>query len=411
MKTTSHIQDPLPLAPGTLGRAALPLAALLIGGGLTGCVDPCLESGTVCSLVGTGAPGASETETRATEAPLYGPMDVAFWPGQDEYSFFIGDWNNHKIRLVHDGVMSVAIGTTFLGDGDPDFQERIAPGVPGTEVALNHPTQIEWNPVNGKLLVPSWHNHRVREWTPETGNSLVVCANTAIDDGNGANAGFAGDGGPAAEALFAFPNSIAIDPADGSFWVLDARNLRVRKVAADYSLIETVAGTGQPGLTGDGADPLDATFSFWPLSDLQPEPAGALEYDGADRLYVADTNNHVIRVIDLAANTIQTLPGTGEQTLPGGVCDPDALCRPRDVELGPDGLLYIADEGNHVIRAYDLAAGTMDAVVGTFSPGDAADGTPALEAALNRPHGIDLDDDGALLIADTYNHRIRRVTP
>ncbi len=394
-------------SPQSVFRAPLLAAALLTA---AGCADPCADPGTVCTLAGTGSPGGSEAETHATSSPLYGPMDVAFWPGQDSYSFFIGDWNNHKIRVVRDGEVSTAIGTTFLGDGDPTFQERVAPGVPGDTVALNHPTQMEWNPVTGKLLVPSWHNHRVREWTPETGNSLVVCANTAIDDGNGANAGFSGDGGPAADALMAFPNSIAIDPDDGSFWLLAARNLRIRKVAVDYSLIDTVAGDGQPGFSGDGGDALDASFDFWTLDDLQPEPAGAVEYaDGM--LYVADSSNHRIRVIDLATNTNDSLPGIPEQTMPGGVCDHEALCFPRDVEMGPDGRLYIADTNNNVVRTYDLATDTLETVVGTFEAGDAEEGTPALEATLDRPYGIDLDDEGALLIADTYNHRIRRVTP
>lgn len=376
---------------------------------LAGCHNPCADSGAICNLVGTGSPGADDTEDRAGLSPLYGPMDVTVWTGPDD--FFIGDWNNHRIRHVSDGTMRTIVGTEFLGDGDPEFQERVPPGAPGAEVALNHPTQIEWNPVTERLLIPSWHNHRVREWDPQTGNSLVVCADTEISDGNGANAGFAGDGGPAAGALMAFPSSIAIDPVDGSFWLLAQRNLRIRKVAADFSLIETIAGTGAPGHDGDGGPALDASFDFWDGADLQPEPAGAIEHDGDHRLYIADTSNHAIRVIDLDTGLIDTLPGTGSQTLPDGVCDPDALCFPRDVEVGPDGRLWIADEGNHVIRVYDPDTGILDTAVGTFEPGDAENGTPATEAPLNRPYGIDVADDGTLLIADTYNHRIRRVNP
>jgi len=389
------------------GAAALLLPLLLP---FAACVDPCADPGTVCTVAGTGRPGADEHEARADRSPLYGPMDVMAWPEHDG-GFFIGDWNNHKIRLVQDGEIRTIVGTDFLGDGDPDFAERVAPGVAGTEVGLNHPTQAEWNAVTGKLLLPSWHNHRVREWTPETGNSLVVCANTDTEDGNGASAGFAGDGGPAADALMAFPNSIAIDPDDGSFWLLAQKNVRVRKVAADYSLIDTVAGTGDVGYDGDGGPAIDATFQFWDPADLQPEPAGAIEYDGAGTLYIADSENDAIRVIDLAAGTIDSLPGTGEQTRPGGECDPDALCSPRDVELGADGRLYIADTGNHAIRVYDLETDEMETIAGTFAAGDGEEGALALEGALHSPQGIDLADDGALLIADTLNHRIRRVTP
>jgi len=394
--------------PSTTRRsAAIALGALA---GIVGCAQPCPDTGQVCTVAGTGEPGANENEPRADRSPLYGPMDVVTWPGHDG-AFFIGDWNNHKIRLVQDGLISTIVGTDFLGDGDPDFAERDAPGVLGTEVALNHPTQAEWNAVTGKLLLPSWHNHRIREWTPETGNSLVVCGNTGIDDGNGANSGFAGDGGPAADALMAFPSSIAVNPEDGSFWFVDQKNNHIRWVAADYSLIDSVAGTGVPGYSGDGGSPLQATFNFWDSEDLQPEPSGAIEYDGVNTLYIADSSNHVIRVIDLAADTIDTLPIPGVQTLPGGECDPNALCFPKDVELGPDGRLWIADAYNHVIRAWDLEAEVLETMVGTFEEANGEDGLDALDTALRRPHGIDFGDDGALLIADTYNYRIRRVTP
>lgn len=367
------------------------------------------NAGIACMVAGTGSPGANESATNAIDCPLYSPMDVTVWTSATD--FFIGDWNNHKIRHVQDGQVETIIGTEFLGDGDPDFLEREAPGVHGTEVALNHPTSAEWNPVTGKLLIPSWHNHRVREWTPETGFSLVVAADTDINDGNGANSGFSGDGGPAADALMSFPNSIAIDPEDGSFWLLPQKNHRVRWVAADYSLIDTIAGSENVGYAGDGGDALDASFFFWNEDDLQPEPSGAIEFDPERRLlYIADTSNHVIRVLDVETQIIETLPGTGEQTMSGGVCDTEALCYPRDVELFDD-ILYIADSNNHVIRAYDLTSETMEVVAGTFEEGIDGDGTPALSTPLNRPHGIDLAPDGSLMIADTYNHRILRIAP
>jgi len=385
----------------------LPLAALAAAAplALSGCPGACPDPGTVCTVAGTGEAGANEAESRATRSPLYGPMDVINWPGEGK--FFIGDWNNHKIRVVDGGEMSTIVGTRFLGDGDPNFLERAAPGVDGTTVALNHPTQAEWNHVTGKLLLPSWHNHRIREWTPETGNSLVVCADTAIDDGNGANAGFEGDGGPASDALMAFPNSIAVDD-DGSFWFVDQRNNRIRYVTADYQLIDTVVGDGEDD--SDDGSFAEASFNFWTLDDLQPDPSGAIEYDGVDTLYVADTSNHAIRVLDLTTETVTTLP-TGEQTLPGGACDAAALCFPHDLELGPDGRLYIADTDNDLIRVWDFASETLETIVGTGERGDGEDGLDALETMLQRPYGIDFDDDGALLIADTFNHRIRRVTP
>jgi len=390
-----------------MNRIGLLIAAAVLS---SACGSPCDDPGLTCTVLGTGDAGSDPSATDALESLLYGPMDVEIGGSPDV--LFVADWNNHQIKRVQDGQVQVIVGTDFLGDGDPTFQERIEPGVPGTTVALNHPTQLEWNPVTGRLLLPSWHNHRIREWDPATGNSLVVAADTDPDDGNGANAGFAGDGGPARDALMAFPNSITIDPSDGSFWVLPQRNGRIRKIAADFSLIDTIAGDGEQGYDGDGGPLLEASFHFWDYQDLQPEPAGAIDYDGERYLYVADTCNHAIRVIDLEQGTIDTLPGTGvHQASPGQACDPDQLCFPHDVELGPDGLLYIADTGNHRVRSLDPQTGELTVVAGTGAAGDGADGLPGPETSLDRPYGVDVAEDGTVYIADTYNHRVRKVIP
>lgn len=390
---------------GTLALAGL--AALG-----SGCAVDCDAPGNVCSVAGTGEYGHN-AETVAKEASLYKPMDVTALP---DGGFVIADWNNHQFRHVDsEGAIDCWVGTDFLGDGDPDFNERIAPGVPGTEVALNHNTSAEWNPVTERLMIASWHNHRLREYDPATGLSQVVCADTALDDGNGANAGFAGDGGPCSEALMAFPNSIVVRP-DGDFYFWAQKNRRVRKVTGDYQLIETIAGSGEQGYAGDGGPLLEASFNDWDPADLQPEPSGAIELVG-DVIYLADSGNHAIRVLDLANDTVSTLPGTGllepgTWTPDATNCDPTTLCSPRDVEMGPDGRLYIADTYNHVVRAYDLETETMEVVAGVLGvKADGADGVPATESELNEPYGIDFADDGALLIADTYNSRIRRVAP
>jgi len=336
-------------------------------------------------------------------------MDVAFFTDTDD--FLIADWNNHKVRRVTDGVVETILGTAFLGDGDPDFQERESPGVDGTMVALNHPTSMEWNPVTEKWLLPSWHNHRLRQWSPESGLSLVVGADTDINDGNGANSGFAGDGGPAADALMSYPNSIAVHPETGDFWLLDQRNNRLRAITADFALIDTIAGGDEATLEGDGGPAAEGRFFFWVPEELQPEPSGAVEYDWSrNMLYIADTSNHCIRTIDLETGLIDTLPGTGVQTLPGGECASDALCYPRDVEIFDDHL-YIADTNNNVIRRMDLVTGDMEVVVGRFESGPTEDNTPSLETPLNTPHGIDIAADGTLLVADTYNHQILKVVP
>ena len=208
-----------------------------------------------------------------------------------------------------------------------------------------------------------------------------------------------------------YPKSIAVHPDTGDFWLLDQRNNRVRFIAADFSLIETIAGGDEAALEGDGGPSQDGRFFFWNPEELQPEPSGAIEYDiDRNQLYVADTSNHRIRVIDLDAGTIDSLVIGEEQALPDGACNPDALCFPRDVEVVGDDL-YIADTNNHVIRKYNLVTDTLTTVAGTFAEGPTEMNADALSATLNTPHGIDVASDGTVLIADTYNHQILKVHP
>jgi sugar lactone lactonase YvrE len=142
-----------------------------------------------------------------------------------------------------------------------------------------------------------------------------------------------------------------------------------------------------------------------------PEPSGGLAVaDGM--LYIADTLSHRLRVVDLAEGTIDAFAGTGEQGYSGdgGSALEATFNHPRELEIGPDGRLYVADTDNHVIRAIDLESGEVRTVVGTGEPGiDADDGKLATETMLNRPFGLELDADGNLYVMDTLNSRILKV--
>jgi DNA-binding beta-propeller fold protein YncE len=127
---------------------------------------------------------------------------------------------------------------------------------------------------------------------------------------------------------------------------------------------------------------------------------------------VADTQNHRVRRIDLAAKTIETVAGDGTRGAggDGGPATMAQLAFPQDVEIGPDGRLFIADTENHVIRAVDLQTGFIDRVAGTIGQhGDGGDGGPARAATLQRPFGIALDTAGNLYVADTLNSLVRKV--
>jgi DNA-binding beta-propeller fold protein YncE len=127
---------------------------------------------------------------------------------------------------------------------------------------------------------------------------------------------------------------------------------------------------------------------------------------------VSDTLNHRIRAVDLATGLIETIAGDGTPGSrgDGGPAIDARLDGPRDIEIGPDGDLYIADTENNVIRAIDLDTGDIRRVAGSGHPGlDSDDLLPALEIRLARPFGIEFDLQGNLFIMDTLNSRILKV--
>jgi sugar lactone lactonase YvrE len=292
------------------------------------------------------------------------------------------------------------IGTDDVGDGPDVGDERVPPGVAGTACNLNHPTGVAFAP-DGTVILAAWHNHKVRRLDPATGMVEVV---------SGKGPGFSGDGMAALGALLNQPKSIAITP-DGTMYVADAKNFRIRRIdTSDPPVIDTVAGGAQAGFAGDGGPPAAALFAFQMAVD-NPEPGGGLALDEAGRLYVVDTENQRVRRIDFTANLIETVAGNGTAGFSGDGADATAasLNYPRDVALGPDGRLYIADTDNHRVRAVDLATGTIATVVGDGEPRFTGDGGPPLAASLWRPFGIAFDAAGNLYIADTFNNRIRQV--
>lgn len=351
--------------------------------------------GEIRTWAGTGEPGFNGEDLPLKESRFYWPVDVEF----TELGTFVMDWNNHKVRQVtEDGKLHTIIGTDFVGDGPDDFSDLEPGGADGLTVHLNHPTQVRALP-NGKLLLVAWHNHKLRTWEPETGKVHVIC---------GRGGGFEGDGGDFADARLNQPASAVVND-DGSMYLLDQRNQRIRFVDAD-GIITTVAGNGMPGYSGDGGDPLLAQFSF--PTGSNPPPAGGMARDGEGRLYVADTLNHAIRRIDFDANTIETIAGTGEAGFSGegGASSVEAqINNPRDLTFGPDGKLYFADEKNHRVRAIDVEALTIETVAGTGEAGFDEGASKAIEAALNGPAGVSFGPDGNLYISDTLNHRIRVV--
>jgi len=364
--------------------------------GVVECTD---EPGVICTWAGDGVAGFDGGGHALLKSSFYWPADMTFTP---DGTVYIMDWNNHAVRTVTaQGTLETLIGTGTVGDGPlpgATCTDLADPGCPGTEISLNHPTDIL--PMqNGKMLVVCWHNHKLRTYDPSTQLVRVIC---------GSDAGFGGDGGPAVDAHMSQPSQAVIS-STGETYVLDQRNERIRMIDTN-GIMHTVVGTGVAGFSGDGSSPADAQLHF--PAGSNPPTAGGLAIDAQDRIYISDTLNERVRMVDFDADRITTIAGTGVAGYNGDdiPATQAQLSNPRDLEIGPDGRLYVADEINNRIRAIDLTTGIITTVAGNGAADFSGDGGPATEASLNRPQGVAFDPQGRLFIVDSFNNRIRRVT-
>ena len=212
--------------------------------------------------------------------------------------------------------------------------------------------------------------------------------------------GYSGDNGSATAAQLYYPAGVALDAA-GNLYIADTANSVIRKVDP-FGIITTVAGTpGTPGYSGDGSSATAAQLSY-PYS---------VALDAAGNLYIADSNNSVIRKMDHSTGIITTVAGDGTTGYggDGGPATTAQLGAPFDVALDAAGNLYIADYLNYRIRKVDHSTGIITTVAGDGNYAYGGDGGPASAAQLSFPAGLALDAVGNLYIADFFNNAIRKV--
>jgi sugar lactone lactonase YvrE len=279
---------------------------------------------------------------------------------------------------------------------------------------------------DGTVYLSAWHNHKIESYDPATGEVRIVAGQQSPGGVMMGMTTTPDEGGPAGAAKLNFPSSIVID-GSGALLVADQRTNRIRRIAPDGErIITTFAGVaGPPGFDGDAGPASAAHLALSPRDEAagsdNPPPGGAIALDGAGNLYVADTYNHCVRSIapgsdgalgtgDPAEEIIVTIAGRCMEsgyTGDGDLANAAALTLPFDLEVGPDGMLYIADTGNSAVRRVDLTAGTIETVAGTGAAGISIDGLPADETKLSQPYGLAFDAEGTLFIADTMSNRIR----
>ena len=286
--------------------------------------EPCAVPGTICTVAGDDEIGLGNDGLPATGSSLYFPEDIAFDP---DGNLVIVDFNNHRIRRVVDGVVDTLIGRQGVpGDG---------PEGPASAAAVNHPTGVAFH--DGAMWIAGFHDARLYRIDLATG----LLTNEAGD----ARRGYAGDGGPAVDAVVNQPSSVAFDD-DGAVLFSDQGNQLVRRIAPDGTIARFAGTLGDSTCKGDGGPALDAGFGS--LASGYAAPATRLARIERD-LYLIDTDHGRIRVIDLDTGTIATLFGAEGCGAPPRFVVP--LVAPSDLDLAADGALLISDRGASCVLA------------------------------------------------------------
>ncbi len=331
------------------------------------------------TFAGTGVKGYSGDGGPATQAQVNNPFGVI--RGPDGCIYFC-EYDGQVVRKVDaGGVITTVAGSGRKGAGGD--------GGPALQAEFNLPHEIRFD-ARGDLFIVDMRNARVRRVDMKTGVISTV-AGTGTE-------GFSGDGGPATQAQLKQPHSIQFD-ARGDLYICDIGNHRIRKVDMKTGLIGTFAGNGKAAATPDGVK-----FSEVPLKGPR-----TLDFDRDGQLWVALREGNQVFKLDLKKGTIHHMAGTGQKgfTGNGGPAKEATLSGPKGISLSPDGQrVYLADTESHSIRYIDLATGRLELFCGTGEKGDGPDGDP-LKCRMGRPHGVFVDADGSVFVGDSEAHRIR----
>jgi sugar lactone lactonase YvrE len=282
-----------------------------------------------------------------------------------------------------------ALLTLFASLSLPSTLPAPAQSIPATAIPLILPSAIVFDTA-GNLYLADTANHVIDK--VDTSGLITTIAGTGTQ-------GFSGDNGPATAAHLDSPQGLALDTAN-NLYIADTHNHRIRKVNAS-GIITTIAGTGTPGFSGDSG----------PATSAQLALPTALAADRQNNLYLADTGNHRIRILVAATGQIVTLAGNGTQGFSGdnGPATQASIDSPTGLAVDAANNLYLADTHNHRVRRIAATTGIITTLAGTGSLGFSGESDPAKSAALALPHGLTLDAANNLYLADTENHRIRRI--
>ncbi|MCY1234924.1 Serine/threonine-protein kinase PknD [compost metagenome] len=338
------------------------MSAEIVGVGVA-----CLASGHTSTWAGSGVHG--NADGTGPSAQFYGPVRAAVDHAGNVY---VADHYNHSIRKI----TPMGLVSTLAGSGAPGRADGL-----GSAASFDHPAGIAVDG-DGNVYVADTKNNSIRKITPAGVVSTLAGAGTA---------GYAD--GPGLAALFDYPTGLALD-GSRNLYVTDTFNHRIRKITP-AGVVTTLAGSGTAG-RADG--PGSAASFHGPLG---------LAFDGSGNLYVVDRDSHSIRKIT-SAGVVSTLAGSETPGATNGTGSAASFHFPFDITADSDGNAYIADPRNNMIRKM-TPAGVVTTLAGSTTSGR-ADGIGAA-ASFAEPAGITIDGNGILYVADHGNNLIRKLVP
>jgi len=338
-------------------------------------------------------------------------------PFPNQTAEFIWDWLDHLGRdIVGSAFAHVEIGFTYEAFYYSSAVEKLKAFAQAGEGWIPVRTRDDmtiWKKFNIVLRKSYREDSIAKGWTLSSHHHLNPSDPTTLHKGNGTTTnnnvlsiietvagngtrGFSGDGGPATDAMIEHPKGVALDSA-GNLFISDSSHHCIRKVDPS-GIITTVAGNGTWGFSGDGGPATDAMLD---------NPYG-VALDSAGNLFIADRFNGRIRKVD-PSGIITTVAGNGTRGFSGDSGPAtDAMIYPADVAVDNAGNLFIADSDNYRIRKVD-PSGIITTVAGNGTWGFSGDGGPATDAMISYAMDVAMDSTGNLFITDYNNNRIRKV--
>lgn len=342
-----------------------------------------VSAAEVVTIAGTGKDEFSGDGGPALKAGVGQPFGLEIGP---DGALYFCEYSNHIVRRLD---LKTNVLTTVAGTGRK--AGYAGDGGPATKALMNQPHELRFD-ADGNYYISDMLGHAARRVDWKTGVMTSVAG--------AGKAGFSGDGGLAAAALFDQPISVLLDRSNGLL-ICDIKNHRVRRVDLGTGIVSTFAGTGEKKVTPNGA-PLVGT----PLNGPRTL---ALEADG-NVIIVLREGNAVYRA-DLKTKTLHHIAGTGKQGFggDGGDAKQAQLAGPKGAAVDHDGNILLCDTENHTIRIIRKATGAIESLIGDGKAGDGPDGDPK-KCRLNRPHGVFVDAIGNIYVGDSNNNKVRKLT-